>query len=316
MKKEVKNRTLFALKEAQKALGYLAKLEGFDEALAVLEGRKGKVITCGVGKSSYVAMKFAATLTSLDQEALYIHPTDVLHGGAGAIKKGDVLVVVSSSGESAELLNLTKYLKDNLQIKVVSIVGNRHSRLVKLSDATILAKIDEEGCPLSLAPMASTTAALVAADMLAAALTEPHPLSRKNFARNHPSGSLGLKLKKVKDHMDSSVPVGKSDLSLARTLKVITDKGRGVVAVTDKTGKMVGIITDGDVRRFLLKSKSIENHTAASAMTRRPKTISAEASLFEALGKMNEYSITSLFVLDRKSRPVGLIHIHDILGQS
>ncbi len=320
MTEKGRNRALFALGEAQKALNNLKKATGKDFVLSadILKDRSGKIITCGVGKSSFVAMKMAATLTSIGHQAVFIHPTDALHGDVGIVAEADVLVCFSFSGESEELIRLIKHVRNVFKIKVVSFIGNSKSRLAKLSDSVIKIKINKEGSPFSLAPMASITASLVASDMLVVAITDPQTLSKYSFVKFHPNGSLGLKLKKVSDFMETKnrVPLINEFKPFQQALVEITKKGRGVVGVTKESGNLVGIITDGDIRRFFLTQSTHKNKLAKDVMTRNPKTISSGQSLLDALNLMTKYGITSLFVLDKGKIPVGMIHIHNIVGET
>lgn len=312
-----KNRALFTLSETQKAINSLKKTVGveFVRPIEILKNREGKIITCGVGKSSFVAMKMAATLTSIGHPAVFIHPTDALHGDVGIIAELDVLICYSFSGESEELIRLVKHVRSAFKIKVISFTGDSKSRLAKLSDSVIKIKIHKEGSPLSLAPMASISASLVASDMLASAITDQNLLSEHSFVKFHPNGSLGLKLKKVSDFMEKGKQLSliKDDSTLKKAVVSITNKGRGVVGIVNSKGSIVGVITDGDIRRFIMKHVSLKNIMARDIMTKKPKTIGPEQSLQSALNTMSRLKITNLFVVNKKNIPVGMIHIHNIV---
>jgi arabinose-5-phosphate isomerase len=318
--KLVKQRALHVLNEAEKSLSYLREQTGPDflKCVDLLRKNKGKIVTCGVGKSSFVAMKMAATLTSVGREAVFIHPTDAFHGDSGVIKNSDILLCFSFSGESNELLHLISYAKKIFNVKAITLTGNVRSRLAKLSDATLNIKIDKEGSPLSLAPMASISASLVASDMLVSALVDPKFFSKDMFAKFHPGGSLGLKLKRVGDFMERGkhVSLVKETQLLQKALVEMTKKGRGVVGITHKDGRLSGIITDGDIRRFFLSHDTHQHTYARDAMTKNPKTITEECSLFDALDIMTRHGISSLFVVSKEKFPIGMIHIHNIVGHT
>lgn len=306
--------TLRAEDEALKGLKSLSK-KGFLKTIEILRLRTGKIITTGVGKSGFIAEKIAATLTSLGHQSFYLDPLNALHGDVGVVSSGDCLLALSFSGESPELLKLLRHLKKDSSISILSITGNKKSLLAHLSDGSLSFSITHEGSPLGLAPMASTTTSLVLGDMLASALTDPKNFEKKHFAKFHPAGSLGLSLKKVSQAMvrGKEIPCIKESKLFSEALQEMTDKRLGVTAVVTISGKLVGAITDGDVRRILLKHRNPMDMEVGKLMTPRPKSILSEASLKEALVLMEKHKITTLFVVGKGERLLGLLHMHSIL---
>ncbi len=292
--------------------------DNFLAAIELLSGRSGKIVTMGVGKSGFIAMKAAATLTSLGHEAFFLSPLDALHGDSGIIRAQDVLIVFSFSGSSSEIVKLIKHVRTHIPVHVIAVTGNADSALARLSDKAITFKIEHEGCPLGLAPMASTTASLVIADCIASALTSPEEFSHEHFAQFHPAGSLGLSLKKVHEVMADGelLPVVSEEAILNEALIEITLKKRGVVGVIDLTGHLVGVITDGDLRRIILNYENPKSEIVKTVMTREPKIVRADDSLKHALMLMEKHRIMNVFVVDSEDVLVGLVHVHDILGDA
>jgi len=321
-------RNLNELLRAKKALAAertaLRKLESsisspaFRKALSLITERGGSLIITGVGKSGFIGMKIAATFTSLGRRALYLHPVEALHGDLGIVSSHDVVIALSFSGNTAEVLRLCRYIKKVYGAPIIAMTGNSRSALSALADVTLSVAVKEEGSPHNLAPMASTTAMLVLGDVLAAALTSPKTFERRHFAQLHPSGSLGLELRTVQKIMSRipAVPTVKAEAPLREAIAEITKKRFGIVGVCDVRGRLIGVITDGDIRRYVLKHGTVIGVKARVAMTRKPKTIAGEASLKDALVHMEDRKITTLFVLDTKKRPVGIIHMHMILGEN
>ncbi len=292
--------------------------DNFLAAIELLAERRGKIITMGVGKSGFIAMKAAATLTSLGHEAFFLSPLDALHGDSGIIRPHDVLIMFSFSGSSPEIVKLIKHVRTHIPVHVIAITGNAESSLAQLSDRAITFKIEQEGCPLGLAPMASTTASLVIADCIAAALTSPEEFSHAHFAQFHPAGSLGLSLKKVHEVMAGGehLPVVSENAILNDALIEITLKKRGVVGVVETTSRLLGIITDGDLRRIILNYENPKGEPVTSVMTREPKIVRADDTLKHALTLMEKHRIMNVFVVDSEDVLVGLVHMHDILGDA
>lgn len=307
-----------ALETQKRALAGLNKaIPAIERASELLSKRKGRIVVIGVGKSAFVGMKCAATMVSLGEDAVFLHPVDALHGDMGAVRKGDVVIALSASGESAEVVKLATYLKTHFKPMIVSITAGSSSSLARLSDIVVTIDVKEEGSPLNLAPMASTTATLVACDLIACALVERRgSFKAKDFARLHPGGSLGLKLTKVSDAMSKGkhVPLIDSAATFKAALARMNKGGKGVVGVIEKT-KLVGVITDGDIRRFFSGGGEMRGALVRDVMTKNPKTLPASSNLNDALAYMEERKITSLFVTDKRGRVGGFIHMHDIVGR-
>lgn len=317
MDKDAKKRVFVAFSAEKEGLRGLTRAiaKDFPKAIEILKNRGGKIIVTGVGKSGFIAMKIAATLTSLGHGAFYLNPLDALHGDAGMIREGDVLIAISFSGESPELLKLLRHLKKNFGVSVVCITGRKASSLARTSDAPIHMNISKEGCPLGLAPMASTTTSLVVGDLIAAALTSPADFHKEHFAKFHPAGSLGLSLKKVKEIMTKGgeLPRVPEDALLSNALKEITEKKLGITAVVDEKENLTGAITDGDIRRILMKYDNPKKIAVKNIMTKKPKSIDEEETLRGALTLMEKHKISSLFVTNGTKKLKGIIHLNDIL---
>lgn len=319
MNSEPINRALNTLAAEKKAVNGLKKTlnKEFIEAISFLKNRSGKVILTGIGKSGFIAQKIAATLTSLGQSSVYLHPVEAMHGDIGVISEGDVIIALSFSGESPEIIKLIKYLKKDFGTKIISITNSRKNSLGKLSDKVIQIKVDDEGCPVGVAPMASTTAMLIVGDMIAAALTSPNNFKKDNFARFHPGGGLAMSLKPVESIMRKreEIPMVKENSNFKLILSEMNKKKMGITGVLNIKNKLTGVITDGDIRRYFLSHENIKGITAIDLMTKTPKNITKNVSLKDAIELMEKYKITSLFVVE-KNKPLGIIHIHDILEKS
>ena len=293
--------------------------ENFVRAVEVLAHCSGKVVVTGMGKSGLICRKISATLASTGTPSFFLHSADALHGDVGMIMKDDVILAVSNSGETDEILKILPHFKF-LELKLVVMTGNTDSTLAKAADVVLDVGVKEEACPLGLAPTASTTAALATGDALAIVLLEHKGFKEEDFALRHPGGILGRRLLlRVEDlmHRDRELPIIRSDTAIKEALFEITDKRLGVTGVIDQQEKLVGIITDGDVRRGLqTHGTEIFSKTAQQVMTAAPRTISKDALASEALARMEQNRprpITSLFVLDVASqKPIGIIHLHDI----
>ncbi len=315
----IKKRILQSLKMELKAVSELSKSSSdIIAAINLLAQRKGKIVVTGVGKSAFVGMKMAATLTSLGNHAFFLHPVDALHGDSGMILDGDIVVAISFSGESPEILKAIKHIKKIFSIKIVAITGNGKSSLGKLADKNIVIKVVDEGSPRNLAPMASTTASMVVSDLIAVGLVNPKRFKEIHFAKFHPSGNLGLMLKKVREimHRGREVPKIAENSSFRKAINEINGKKKGIVAVVDRYGRLLGVVTDGDVRRFFAIHDSLSNILVRDVMTKEPKIISGDNSLRDALEKMEIHKITNLFVTDRNRKVEGILHLHDIITSS
>lgn len=294
----------------------------FEQAVTCLENCKGRVIVTGMGKSGLIAMKIAATLSSTGTPAFFLHPAEGSHGDIGMVTRRDVVLAISNSGETAEVVALLPAIK-YLGTPLISMVGQVVSTLARMSTVFLDVSVEREACPLGLAPTCSTTAALAMGDALAVVLLEKRQLSHDQFAMLHPGGALGRKLlMRVEDrmHTGTAVPLVAHQDNLQEAILEMTAKRLGVTGVQDDHGRLVGIITDGDLRRWLEKdaaspgSQDLLSQKAIHVMTANPKTISADALAVEALRIMEENKITSLFVLTEQRATVGVIHLHDLLG--
>lgn len=313
----IKDRAKTALKAAKSALnGLEGSIGQVKQSARIIRRSKGDVIVTGIGKSGFIGQKLVATLTSLGKRAFYLHPTDALHGDLGMLSKDDMLVALSFSGESKEVVSIARYAKKNFGVPVIVICRSSNSSLGKVADCLIEVPVKEEGSPNGIAPMASTTAMLVLSDMLASEMMSPN-FRDEHFAAYHPGGSLGLSLKKVKDFMKkgNDVPKVKESNKFLDAVKEINNKRLGVTAVIGVKGDVKGVITDGDIRRFILKNKNIFSAKTKDAMTTTPKYVEENTSLKDALDIMENSKITNIFTVNKNKKLTGIIHIHDILGE-
>ena len=290
--------------------------DSFLRAVELLYDCRGKVVITGMGKSGIISRKIAATLASTGTPSFFLHAGEGMHGDLGMVMRGDVIVAVSNSGETEEILKLLPHIKFNA-LKLIVMTGKLDSTLAKAGDIVLDVGVREEACPLGLAPTASTTAALAMGDALAVVLLEKKEFREQDFALRHPGGILGRKLiLKVKDlmKMGDEIPLVREETPMKEALFEITSKRLGVTGVVDGEGRLVGVITDGDLRRGLEKKGDIFGLKAAELMTRGPKAIGAEMLAAEAVAVMEQFPITSLFILDQQSKkPIGVIHLHDII---
>lgn len=286
------------------------------KAIEILQNCAGKIIVTGVGKSGIIAQKIAQTLTSTGTVAVFVHPSDALHGSLGVVAKGDVLIALSNSGETDEILLLLPALQQR-KICIVSIIGKIDSTLARQSDVVLDASVDQEACPLNLAPTTSTTVALAIGDALAMTLMQAKGLTAEEFAANHPAGRLGKRLTlKVKNLMHESPNIA-PDANWLAVVKAISKHSLGAVNVVDKEEKLLGIVTDGDLRRTIEKTNAadLDNLNAAQMMTENPTTAAPETLAFEALQLMENRptQISVLPVVDENETCVGLLRLHDIV---
>lgn len=289
--------------------------ENFAKVVDLILNSSGRVIITGVGKSGIIARKIVATLNSTGTPALYLHPVDALHGDLGVVRKEDVVICISKSGNTVEVLQLIPILK-RIGVPIISMVGNLNSQLARLSDYVLNVSVKEEACPYNLAPTASTTATLAMGDALAIALLEKRNFTKENFALFHPGGNLGKRLLlKVEELMVSGkeVPIVNTITPMRETIIEMTSKRLGATCVVDENGKLVGIITDGDLRRLLQRTENVFVLTAGEVMTKNPKVIKKDALAVTALQQMETYNITQLVVIDDDKKPIGMIHIHDLV---
>ena len=303
--------------EARGILSLVDRLDdNFVQAVDLLHACKGKVVVTGVGKSGLICRKIAATLSSTGTPSFFLHAGDANHGDMGMIMKGDVVLAVSNSGETDEILKFTPVVK-RLGVKLIVMTGNDTSTLSRAADVVLDGGVKEEACPLGLSPTASTTVALALGDALAVVLLEKKGFKEEDFALRHPGGTLGRKLLlRVEDvmHRDAELPLVHEEMAMKETLLEITSKRLVVTGVVDGKGELVGVITDGDLRRGLENKGDIFRFKAKELMTRYPKTIPADALAARAVALMEQHSITSLFVLEDGARkPLGVVHLHDLL---
>jgi arabinose-5-phosphate isomerase len=293
--------------------------DSFDKAVQMILNCEGRVVVTGMGKSGLIGKKIAATLASTGTPALFLHPAEGIHGDLGMVTRGDTVIALSNSGETDELSRMLPSLK-RLGIGIIALTGNVDSTLAKNSDVVINVGVKEEACPLGLAPTASTTAALAMGDALAVALLDKRGFKEEDFACFHPGGALGKKLLlRVQDlmHTGDDVPVVTETTLIKDAIFVISSKKMGVTAVVNTSGKLVGVISDGDLRRWMEKTeKTGENlltKKALDIMTANPKVANRESLAAEAVSLMERYSITCLIVTDNSTKPEGVIHLHDLL---
>ncbi len=290
-----------------------------ERAVELLASCKGKVVVIGVGKSRNVAHKIAATMTSTGTASMYLHPSDALHGGMGIVNSEDTVVALSNSGETYELLEMLPYLKHR-QVAIIAVVGNLRSTLARRADVVLDATVDQEACPFNLAPTTSTTVMLAIGDALAMTLMEVKGFQVEDFALNHPAGRLGKRLTlRVCDlmHGEAGNPIITTDKSLLEVVQAIGRGGLGAVSVVDHEGRLVGIITDGDVRRTLDRGRlaDLENLRSEAMMTTHPIVITPDALAYAALQLMEDRpsQISVLPVVEADGRAVGLVRLHDII---
>ncbi|HSH93822.1 MAG TPA: KpsF/GutQ family sugar-phosphate isomerase [Roseimicrobium sp.] len=290
---------------------------GFDKAVEIVVSalsRRGKIVVVGVGKSGNVGQKIAATLTSTGSTAVVLNSVDALHGDLGVVQDGDVILALSYSGESEELLNLLPALK-RFSVQIIAITGNSKSALAKHSDVVLNVRVAKEACPFNLAPTTSTTAMLVMGDALAMVVLSARGFKEKDFARFHPSGAIGRSLLvKVCDIMRSGGrnAVAKETISVKDALLVMTQAKSGSVSVVDGKGRLTGVFTDGDLRRHLASGDAVLSQPLKSVMTRNPICIRDQSLAMEALKIFNERNIDDLIVVNAKKQPVGLVDSQDL----
>ena len=285
----------------------------FEQAVEALDACRGRVVVTGMGKSGIICRKIAATFASTGMPSLFLHPAEANHGDLGMIVKGDIVLAVSNSGETDELLRLAEALK-RLGIFLISLVGNPSASLARASDIFLDVSIRREACPLGLAPTASTTAALALGDALAIALSEKRGFKVEDFAHLHPGGKLGKRFQRVENlmHSGSDLPAVGVQTPMRDVIYEISKKGLGVTAVLGEGNKVAGVITDGDLRRLLQRDENMIKSTAGACMHPNPLTISREELATAALRIMEEKKITSLLVASPEGVLEGVIHIHDL----
>jgi arabinose-5-phosphate isomerase len=289
--------------------------ENFLHALDLILGCEGRVIVSGMGKSGHIARKIAATMSSTGTPAYFVHPGEASHGDLGMITSEDVFIALSYSGESDELMAIAPVIKRQ-GAKLISLTGNAASRLAQVADVHLDGHVDKEACPMGLAPTASTTAALALGDALAVALLDAKGFGKEDFARSHPGGSLGRRLlTHVRDIMRSGerVPCVAEPASLSEAILEMSKKGVGMTAIVDANARVIGIYTDGDLRRTLAKKLDFSTTPVREVMSPNPRCISPDALAAEAVQVMEEFNINQMLVVDAEQRLVGALNMHDLL---
>lgn len=286
----------------------------FAQAIALLLNCNGRVVVSGIGKSGHIARKIAATLASTGTPALFIHPAEAAHGDLGMVTEEDAFIAISNSGETAELMAIVPIIK-RMGASLIAMTGNDDSALAQLANVHLNVKVDQEACPLNLAPTASTTATLAMGDALAVALLDARGFREEDFARSHPGGALGRRLlTHVRDVMRSgeAIPAVTADISLSLALLEITRKGIAMTAVVDKNFHAIGVFTDGDLRRLIEQVQDFTKLTIADVMHANPRTIGPDQLAVDAVHMMEQFRINQLLVTDAAGKLIGALHIHDL----
>ena len=285
--------------------------ENLSKAIDMIEEAKGRIILTGMGKSGHIAKKIAASLASTGTPSFFMHPAEASHGDLGMVTEDDVIIAISNSGESRELIDVLNYSK-RFGIKLIAITKNPDSSLGKAGDIVLRLPLSKEACPLGLAPTSSTTATLVLGDVITVGMIERKGFSKAQFNQRHPGGKLGSILQKVKDlmHKGSEMPLLNQNALMSDLIIEMSSKRLGCVGLVDDEGNLSGIFTDGDLRRYI--NSDLKTTKALDIMTKNPITANPEMFASEAIKIMNEKKITNMFVLEGK-KPIGTIHIHDIL---
>jgi arabinose-5-phosphate isomerase len=298
----------------------VASLEGklgnaFAGAVNLIEKIKGRVIITGLGKSGLIARKIVATMNSTGTPAIYLHPSDAVHGDLGMVRPEDAVICISKSGDTEEVLQLIPMFK-RIGVPIISIVGNKNSKLGRESDFVIDASVEQEACPYDLAPTASTTAALVVGDALAIALLDRKQFTEEEFAMYHPGGNIGKRLfLKVEELMvkGKDIPMVVDTATLKETILVMTSGRLGAACVVNSSGELAGIITDGDLRRLLQRDIDFSKMIVGDVMTKNPKVVNQNSLAVAALELMENFNITQLIVIDDRKKPIGMLHLHDLV---
>lgn len=312
MSRETARRVLTIEAEAVAALA--SRLDaGFDRAVDLLVGCKGRVVVAGMGKSGIVCQKIAATLSSTGTPAYFLHPAEALHGDIGLLVPGDVVLVVSNSGETEELVRCLELVR-RVGVPIVAFTGRPDSTLARHADVHVDVSVAREACALDLAPTASTTASLAMGDALAVACYERRGFTAKDFAHRHPGGRLGRKITEVRELMrqGDAVPRVPPTASMAEAVREMSSKGLGMTCIVDGDSRLLGILTDGDLRRLLLAGDPPLARTVSSVMTKEPVTIAPDALAGDALRLLENRKITSLAVVEPGKRLIGVLQIHDL----
>ncbi|SEM23987.1 arabinose-5-phosphate isomerase [Syntrophus gentianae] len=304
--------------EAESILQLIGRLdENFSRAVDIIYRSPGRVIVTGIGKSGLIGKKIVATMTSTGTQALFLHPVEGLHGDLGIVTKDDVVLAISNSGETEEVNRLIGSIQ-KIGAPLISFTGNPSSTMARASNAVINVGVEREACPFGLAPTSSSTASLAMGDALAVALIDKHKFSEKDFYKFHPGGSLGQRLRaKVRDVMISGPDIPKvyTGTPAIEAISVLDEKNKGFLLVTDRQNCLLGILTDGDVRRLVRKGASVSGKSIDEIMTRSPKSIKDDWSLAQTIEFMQRDEITALAIVNCGNQLQGYIHLHDILGR-
>ena len=306
--KEIINREISALKRTAKLLD-----NKFDKACAAIISNKGKVITLGVGKSSFIAMKMAATLSSTGTAALFLHPVDALHGDVGVINKNDAVIIYSNSGETQEVIKLLPLLRV-LKCSIISITGNLSSPLAQYSDISLDASVTREACPHNLAPTSSIICALAISDAMALAISSHNNFSIKDFAKTHPGGALGKRLMVTVSSImiKKNIPLVNGSSDFSQLLDKTTKSNLGLAPIIDDRKKLIGVISDGDIKRIMKKNKNFESIEIKKVMTKKPVIVRPTMLAAEALSIIEDNSINALPVVD-ENKVIGILTLKDII---
>ncbi len=302
--------------EADAIAALADKLDGnFIKAIDLIDSTKGRVIVSGIGKSGNVAKKIASTFSSIGISAIFFHPTEGIHGDLGLVRSDDLLIAISKSGETEEILKVLPVFK-RLEVPIIALTGETDSLLANDADVILDVSVPQEACPNNLVPTSSTTAAMVMGDALAMALMERREITIDDFAIYHPGGAIGKSLVKVSQimHTGENIPRVRPDTPFSRVVLEMTSKRLGTTTVVDEKETLLGIITDGDLRRAIEKGLALDKLVASDVMTPKPKTIAANKLVVLALNRMEKYKITSLAVVNGGNHLLGVIHMHDILN--
>lgn len=289
--------------------------ESFDAGCELMMNCQGRVIVVGMGKSGHIGNKIAATLASTGTPAFFVHPGEASHGDLGMITQADIVLALSNSGETQEVAQIIPVIK-RIGSKIIAMTGNPNSSLAKYSDIHICTKVTKEACPLGLAPTSSTTAALVMGDAIAVALLEAKGFTAEDFALSHPGGSLGKRLLLTLDdimHKDDRMPIVSETVLIKDALVEMSEKGLGMTAIVNNVGELVGVFTDGDLRRILDAKSDIHHDTIKHVMTENPQTAHPQMLAAEALNLMENKKINGLIIVNSKHQPVGAMNMHDLL---
>ncbi len=300
--------------EAAAILGLVDRVDDtFDRAVALLQACDGRVIVTGMGKSGLICRKIAATLSSTGTAAWFLHPAEAIHGDLGAIRDNDVVLALSHSGETDEILRLLESIR-RIGARLIALTGDPSSTLGRAADVTINCGIAEEACPMNLAPTASTTAALAMGDALAVSLFVRKGFREEHFASLHPGGRIGRRLMHVEHamHAGEAAPVVRLDAAMSEVFHEMSSKRLGMTCVVDEHGRLAGIFTDGDLRRLMARVENVQPLKAGDVMTRQPVTIGPGLLAVEALRVMEDRKITSVVVVDAAQQVLGVIHLHDL----